>query len=58
MVTRLKRAILNGNYVNYQFDGEVHKIQTIEKFEELIVKKLNCNDELLELLNNENEMKD
>ena len=58
MVIRLKRAILNGNYVNYQFDEEVYKIQTIEKFEELIVKKLNCNDELLELLNNENEMKD
>ena len=58
MVTRLKRAILNGNYVNYRFDREVYKIQTIEKFEELIVKKLNCNDELLELLNNENEMKD
>ncbi len=58
MVTRLKRAILNGNYVNYQCDGEVYKIQTVDKFEELIIKKLNCNDELLELLNNENEMKD
>ncbi|WP_339609687.1 hypothetical protein [uncultured Roseivirga sp.] len=58
MVTMLKRAILNGNFVIYEFNGKSTKIKSIEKFEELIVSKLNCNNELLELLDMEKEMKD
>lgn len=56
MVTRLKRAILNGNYVNYQIAGKSTKIQTVEKFEEYLVSELNCNQELLELLSNQNKI--
>jgi hypothetical protein len=57
MVTSLKRTILNGNSIMYQIAGESIRIQDKNEFKKLIVDKLECNDELLELLNKENEMK-
>jgi hypothetical protein len=57
MVTRIKRAILNGNSIRYEFNGEKVKIESIEKFEKLIIGKLNCNEELLQLLSREQELK-
>jgi len=58
MILRIKRAILNGNTVKLIIGGEETEIQTVAKFEEMIVNKVKCNDELRELLNKEYKIKD
>ena len=57
MVIPLKRAILNGNSVDFIFKGEKRVIDTIDEFEEFIVKNIICYDELRSLLDREKQIK-
>ncbi len=58
LVTSLKRAILNGNSVKYEMGSDSVVIKTMSIFNELVILKLNCNDELLRLLENEKKIKE
>lgn len=57
-IISLKRVLLNGNTVIYEMKGDSCEINDLDKFEELVVKKINCNGELKELLNKEIKIND